>query len=242
MQRPLVVSVTSYPKRFPSLHLSLQCLLTQTIKPDHVVLWVAESDRDLLPPSVARLQKHGLTILFCEDLKSFKKIIPALKAFQDAHIVTADDDVYYWRDWLKELVVGAARHPKQVVAHRVHRIIFDDDVVAPYSLWEKNVRALVPSPEHFATGVGGVFYPWGCFHSDVLDEQVFKRLCPHADDVWLYWMVRRNGVQEVHSGTSRQPINWARSQKASLWKVNEQGNDIQVRAMINQYGWPEDST
>ena len=103
----LVVSLTSYPPRFGTLALTLRSLLCQTVRPDHLILWIAPADFALLPQSVRRLQARGLTIRLAEDIKSYKKIIPALDQFPDAFIVTADDDLFYWQSWLEELVKGA---------------------------------------------------------------------------------------------------------------------------------------
>ena len=64
------------------------------------------------------------------------------------------------------------------------------------------------------------------------------RLCPEADDVWLYWMVRRNSRFELHSGHQYEQVNWPGSQAVSLWKQNRQGNDVQIEAMIKTYGLP----
>lgn len=237
-ERQLIVSLTSHAKRFPSLPLTLKSLLTQSIRPDRLVLWLAEVDRPLLPESVASLQQEGLEIRYCEDLRSYKKIIPSLASFPEADIVTADDDVYYWSDWLKELVLAAERFPQDVVAHRMHRMLGTDQAIRPYREWPKKITDQTRDRCNFATGIGGVFYPAGCFHPDVLKRNEFMRLCPDADDVWLYWMVRLNGCYERHSGTRKEPVNWPGSQAAGLWKRNKTGNDVQIRAMIERYGLP----
>ncbi|BAB51279.1 acyltransferase family protein [Mesorhizobium japonicum] len=84
----LIVSLTSYPKRFPTLHLTLRCLLSQTIAPNRVILWLTAEDAAQLPASVTDLKCHGLEIRFCKDIRSYKKIIPTLLAFPSAYIVT----------------------------------------------------------------------------------------------------------------------------------------------------------
>lgn len=236
--RQLIVSLTSHAKRFPTLPLTLKCLLTQSVRPDQLVLWLAEVDRAALPESVASLQQEGLAIRYCEDLRSYKKIIPSLASSPEADIVTADDDVYYWSDWLKELVLAAERFPQDVVAHRMHRMLGTDQAIRPYREWPKKITDQTRDRCNFATGIGGVFYPAGCFHPDVLKRNEFMRLCPDADDVWLYWMVRLNGRYERHSGTRKEPVNWPGSQAAGLWKRNKTGNDVQIRAMIERYGLP----
>lgn len=234
----MIVSLTSHAKRFPTLPLTLKSLLTQSIRPDRLILWLAEADATVLPESVASLRREGLEIRCCEDLRSYKKIIPSLVSFPDADIVTADDDVYYWSDWLKELILAAERFPGDVVAHRLHRMLDSDQAIRPYREWPKKIRDQTKDRYNFATGIGGIFYPAGCFHPDVLKQSDFMRLCPDADDVWLYWMVRLNGRFELHSGTRREPVTWPGSQAAGLWRRNKKGNDAQIHAMTETYGLP----
>ena len=92
LRSPLIVSLTSYPARFGSLHLVLRSLLTQSVRADRVVLWLDEGDEHLLPPAVTSL---GVETRICPRWRSYKKIIPTLMEWPEAHIVTADDDIYY---------------------------------------------------------------------------------------------------------------------------------------------------
>jgi len=236
--RELIVSLTSYPKRFPTLHLTLRSLMTQSVRPDRVILWLAEADRHALPPVVEDLQQNGLEIRCCDDLLSFKKIIPTLSSYPEADIVTVDDDLYCWSDWLKELIVAADRFPGNVVAHRLHKILFNEQGLRPYKDWPQNIEDQTEDPHNFATGGLGALYPAGCFCPEVLNRAAFMQLCPQADDVWLYWMVRRNGRFELHSGTRHGLVNWLGSQKASLWNRNKYENDVQISAMVKAYGFP----
>ena len=57
-----------------------------------------------LQKNVKRLVAYGNEIRQCRDTRSFKKIIPLLEEEKDVHVVTADDDVCYWREWLAELI------------------------------------------------------------------------------------------------------------------------------------------
>jgi hypothetical protein len=70
----LIVSLTSYPRRFPILDFAIRSLLNQTVRPDRVILWLAEDDVTYLPSAVRRLA--GLEIRTCRDLRSFKKLVP----------------------------------------------------------------------------------------------------------------------------------------------------------------------
>lgn len=246
LKAPLIVSLTSFPARFPTLRPTLECLMTQNMRPDRVILWIAHDDMRALPKDVAELADHGLQIELCDDLRSFKKIIPALRRFPGAYIATADDDVYYPADWLRTLISGLEK-PNVVPCHRAHRIRFDaDGAPLPYAHWD---LAIAPGPaasDIFPTGVGGVLYPPGSLAQWATDEALFMRATPTADDVWLYWMARLNGWRFQKVGPSRNElICWPRTQDVALQDINMYegaGNDRCVAAMARLFGpaWRED--
>ena len=39
---PLIISLTSFPARYDTLHLTLKSLMGQSVRPDRVILWLAE--------------------------------------------------------------------------------------------------------------------------------------------------------------------------------------------------------
>jgi len=251
---PLILSVTSYPRRFKTLALTIKCLLSQTVATDAVILWIADADKDLLPKDVLALRQKGLTVEYTEDLGSFKKIIPALRRFPHAFIATADDDVYYWPTWLEELVDAYAPEKREILCHRVNRIrLGADGLPLPYGQWDFEHQGTEASPLVFPTGVGGVLYPPGCLHPDVLDDATFRALCPSTDDAWLYWMGLRGGFQfrrsELDDPMRRGPGSsskltmtpWPGSQEVSLWRSNVVeggGNDEQIGNLIARFGFP----
>lgn len=235
---PLVVSLTSYPARFPTLGLTLRAILRQTVRPDGVILWLGEGDEALLPGDVRSLP--GLEVRPCPQWRSYKKIVPTLLAHPDAFVVTADDDVYYPADWLEKLV-GAAEAGAQIACHRAHRITLGaDGRPAPYGRWRHNVDAPECSSLTFLTGVSGVIYAPGVFHPDVTRDDLFTRLAPRSDDVWLYWMHRLNGIEARKIGARARIVEWEGSQAQSLRDENLHGtgNDQAVAALLARYGWP----
>lgn len=236
----LTVSLTSFPPRFPSLHLSLKCLLTQTVRPDRVVLWVATDDRDQLPESVLALQERGLTIDDCEDWRPYKKIIPELVRDPQSCIVTADDDVYYAPTWLEQLIEAHQRFDGCVIAHRSHHMVADGAQLLSYEKWELNSGVSFPSLMNFAVGIGGVLYPPGCLHEGVTDPQGFLEHSPNNDDIWLNWMAKLVGTKCV-SLDRRFIHTWRKSQDVGLYQTNrvERGNDVAIASMVRRYG-PDD--
>ncbi len=237
----LIVSVTSYRPRFPGLATALKSILRQTIKADRTILWIDHTDLEFIPRNVLDLEDRGLEIKSVKTpMRSYAKIIPALQRFPDAFLVTADDDLRYRPDWLERLV-AEYQGLNEVICHRAHQIrVGVGNMPGPYPTWEKEIGARDPSPLIFATGVGGVLYPPKILHPDVTDVETFKSLCPIEDDVWLYWMARRNGIM-AHKIGPRFNFDYIEgSQDVALHhqNVGEKKNDIQIAAMIARYGSP----
>lgn len=210
----LVVSLTSYPKRFGVLDLTIKSLLDQTVVPDRLVLWIAEKDIAHLPESIRLLEKDGLEIHVCEDLRSYKKIIPSLSAWPSAFVVTVDDDVYYEPTWLATLTQEFESSRPQILCRRAHRVARrTDGEMLPYQHWDRQIIDLRPSKESiFPTGVGGVLYYPGSLHREVMNKASFLEICKNADDVWLYWMGRMAGSEYRQVGNYFVSIEWPSSQ------------------------------
>lgn len=238
----LVVSLTSHPPRYPTLGLTLKCLLTQTVTPDLVILWLAPEDLEKLPQSIRDLERDTcLEIRTCRDFRSYNKIVPTLADFPDAFVVTADDDVFYPARWLEQLVASWSGNFRQIVCHRARRITRDaGGNWQPYKGWPLLRRERGQSTAYLPTGVGGVLYPPGSLDPEVLVSERFTTLCPNADDLWLYWMGRRAGATYLHLGFNLTPLSWRGSQEVRLGAANirNSGNDVQVAALGKHYGFP----
>lgn len=241
----VIVSLTSYPPRFGTLHLTLKSLLSQLHVADRIILWIARGDMAALPPAVTGLRAAGLEIIACDDLKSYKKMIPLLQQGCNAPIVIADDDVHYWPDWLGQLVQARDPGKLEVIAHRMHRVKLDaSGLPVPYNEWEFETTDRTSSRLNFPTGIGGVLYPPNVFKPEVLNVEAFTTHCPRGDDIWFWWMARANGAtfrrvphqQEIHC--------WEGTQEVALWKDNlgAMMNDNQIRAMIGAYGFTAERT
>lgn len=237
---PLVVSLTTYSKRINKVYLVIESIMRQSLKPDHIVLWLSNSPRERVPVMLERLKKRGLQIKFCNDIRSFKKIIYTLGEFPDSPIVTADDDCIYPRDWLKELYDSYMVDPGSVSCHRAHMIRLDSDgQLLGYDEWENSYcSSTEPFFRLFPTGVGGILYPPGAFTSEVFNSKIYLSLCPLADDVWLKAMALLNGVP-CRKATARNNklILVTGSQTESLYQqnVSKKKNDEQFLAVIRHY-------
>ncbi|MXP52293.1 FkbM family methyltransferase [Pantoea sp. Seng] len=240
----LIVSLTSYPKRFATLHLTLQCLTKQSVRPDRIILWIAESDRSQLPNNVLSYNDKGVEIKYCDDIKSYKKIVPTLVEEANAFIVTADDDLAYKNDWLEKLIGAWDGDYKTVVAYRAHKARLDaNGMPVDYKNWEWQYANNVDrSGLIFPTTGFGTLYPPHCFHPDVIDKDIFEKLAPNTDDVWLYWMCRLNGVKFKVVGGRMEIGEWEGTSESALWHSNllNGQNDKNIGNMISHYGFIND--
>ncbi|MCV6587159.1 MAG: glycosyltransferase family 2 protein [Marinibacterium sp.] len=237
---PLILSLTSYPGRYGDLALTLRGLMTQTMRPDAVVLWVTPQDMTDLPPDVLALRDQGLEIAPCPDMRSYDKILPALAAHPDAAIITADDDQYYPADMVEALVDAHRASATPVIAHRAHEVRCGaDGLPLSYTDWNTNLRAPMTGPLVFPTGASGVFYAPNSLPPETSDADLIQRLCPHGDDIWLYWMRRLHGGEAEKIGGRIRILEWQAPEAEGLRQDNLRGgNDRQIRAMIDHFGWP----
>lgn len=238
LEKEVIVSLTSHPPRFRTLHLSLRTLLNQSVSPDRLILWVAEDDIHLVPESVRTLK--GVEVRASKDYRSYTKIITALEQFPDAYIVTADDDIYYPRDWLKNLLKTVSPGEGAIVCNKPYRFKVSGSTILPIADWVGSVRdhaALLPSRDLFITTGPGAVFPPKCLHQMVGNEKLFKKLAPYCDDTWLTWMAYRRGTPIKSSGAKYGSGCWVGTHTTSLWLHNQnQRMDRQVVAMSEYFG------
>lgn len=236
---PIIVSLTSYEKRFKDLPITLYSLLNQKLKPDKIILWLDEDKHNLasLPYEITQFIKNGLEIRFVKDIKSYTKGIYAFKEYPSSIIVTADDDIYYPAKWLKKLYHSYISNPEEIHVHRAHKV----NLNLPYEKWEKEVKKEEASFANFLTGVGGVLYPPNCFTKEVLREDIFLKNSPTADDIWFWIMAlvhnRKIRVVKNHLKTLICTNILRQLFDKTLYSQNRNGkNDEQLANLMKFYG------
>ncbi|WP_370249988.1 glycosyltransferase [Nocardioides sp.] len=235
-EAPVVVSLTTYGSRLRGVHLTLESIAAGTVRPHRLVLWLDDAAAVAAPPrSLRRLQRRGLEVRGCEDLGPHKKYVPALAldpGEPESPLVTADDDVYYPRRWLADLVDAGARAPEALWCHRSRRRIARGEGWAPYREWPL-ARGTDPSADRVPTGVGGVWYPVGFLAELRAAGDAFRRLAPRADDLWIHHVAVRagRGIGQVADHPHHFPVRpvWHAPQLATANLAG--GNDDVVRAL-----------
>lgn len=241
----LIVSLTSYPRRMEKLPVCLCSLLQQSLKPQKLILWLAEEEfpgkEKSVPQDILALKDFGLEIDWTHNTKSYKKLLPALEKYPSHPIVTADDDFVYPPEWLERLYQSYAAHQfaRQIYAHRAHKIALSGQHILPYKMWKKLLPPGEPSFLHFPTSGGGILYPPNSLHPDVMNENLFLKLAPTADDIFFWAMATRNGSKtRVIENQIKLGKDFYKEQiENTLYQINgiEGQNDVQFAAMLRYF-------
>ena len=245
-----IISLTSFPARINTIHICIKSLLNQTAKAEKIVLWLTEEEfpnkeKDL-PRKLLSLTNHGLTIEWCHNLRSYNKLIPSLKKYPNKIIITFDDDTIYNKKAVELLFNCHRMHPNDIISHRVYSKYFDDnDELINYpgqlyydTQYKRNMTLPMLREASFFNrlmGVGGVLYPPGCLHGEVLNEENLLGLAPTQDDIWFWLQAVHNNtkilVPDIHFHNQK---SIPTTQNTGLTLINE-SDTVQITNILNAY-------
>lgn len=241
----MIVTLTSYGRRVAKTvpHV-LHSLLVQTKRPDRIILWLdnVNFSEDSLPKRLVTMRdKYGIEIYFCEDIRSYKKLIPTLQLCPKDILVTVDDDLVYRRKLLERLYKAHLETPDMILCALAHQPRMHEGRLLPYRQWRQNIT-LHSGGNIFPLGGSGTLYPPHSLYADVTDASLFMKLTPQADDVWFWAMA-------IMEGTKTRLIDWKYPlfqidllyqklhKNSSLMDVNvhENNNDKQIANVAMHY-------
>ena len=238
MKPSLIVSFTSYPVRIQAVPQVLESLYAQSMKPDRILLWLAEEqfpnhEADLPKALIDDAAAGKFELRWCDDLGSHKKYFYAMQEHAEDIIVTVDDDAYYHPDFLEKLLKAHERHPNAVVASTTTLVQLDENLhPLPITQWLFDFRLLTePTMLLVAIGVGGVLYPPHSVDQRIFDEQLIYDTCADygkvfADDLLLKAgeMLQHTPVLSVPSKTYYRLPNTQGTALANILPKEEHNN------------------
>lgn len=242
---PVIVSLTSFPKRIEIVHYVIESLLMQSEQPDKIVLCLKKIEYPndyVLPKNLSKLLSDQFEILWVdENLMPHGKYLYAMQKYPEAIIITVDDDGFYRKNFVRKLLKSYKKHPTAVSCLRSHKIRFDKNGnIMPYNSWiYECVQFNHASDYLLATGVGGVLYPPHALDKRAFDKKKITELCLKADDIWLKAMEILNGTKVVNAPVLYKyviAIEHA-EEEANLMNDNVQNcqNDIYLRQVFDEY-------
>ncbi|MCM1163783.1 MAG: glycosyltransferase [Muribaculaceae bacterium] len=237
----VVVSLTTFPAAAPYAAGAVKSVLRGTVLPDKVVLYLTHSEFEQagipVPQELLELERTEPRFEIRDyptNIRSYRKLIPALIDFPDAIIVTIDDDVKYHRDMLRMLLELNSQYPDDILAHRAKRILLDK----AYKKWPKyRWYAFLRKRIHRAycniqTGCAGVLYPPHSLEPTMLSPELFTSLAPTTDDIWFWGAAVTNGrrIIPVPFGLNK-PKSLGKPKALSLKTTNfKTGTDRNIAA------------
>lgn len=246
-KQQVVVSMTSFPAAISYAAQAIRSILNGSVLPDKLVLYLTFSQfgESGIPEELKSLSESNPVFEirnYDRDIRSYRKLIPALIDFPEAIIVTVDDDVAYHRHMLRDLLRLHAKYPHAVLAHRVRHI----KLGRPYRKWKKYrwysflLRRIHQNFTNLQTGVGGVLYPPHSLKSDMLDVDLFTEIAPCTDDIWFWAAGVANGFPVIPVPFGRnKPHDLEKPKEISLKMFNFKGkidnNALVLNAIIERY-------
>lgn len=220
-EQQVIVSMTSFPAAIPYAEGAIKSLLKGSVLPDKLILYLTFSQfkESEIPESLRKLAENSPIFEirnYDRDIRSYRKLIPALIDFPSAVIVTVDDDVEYHRHMLRDLLKLHSQIPDAVLAHRAKRIKLGE----PYRKWSKYhwndflFKRIYKSFLNLQTGVGGVLYPPHSLKQEMMDVELFTKLAPSTDDIWFWAAGVANGYPVI-------PVPFGRNKPRGLGKPKE---------------------
>lgn len=194
----VILTCTSTKERLGMLFYMVESIKKQTIKPD--IFYVNLSEKEEIIEDV-RLKIPSLfdtdyiKINWVEDVRSYRKLIPVIdKVGAEDFLITADDDVLYGQNWIKDLVLMAEEYEDHIVCARAREMkknIFG--YWQNYSRWN-----LISSPREgqyiLPTNGGGTVFRKRLLDLNFLLDLAYIEIAPTVDDLWFRMASLRKNV------------------------------------------------
>ncbi len=243
-EKEVIVCITSYPRRIQEVWRAIEQFSSQAVRVN-LVLCEQEFPNGSLPWMLQKQINRGLEILWCDrNTKPYKKLIPALKKFPNAILITYDDDGVMPLNSVSELLRAHKKNPNCVVCGSVIKLTSNqtgtlndwNELDFSYNVETVN-REHAPSTQLLIEGCSGVLYPPGILHEDVIKEEIFMEDFSTVDDVWFTGMCLKKGNKICRAQTSGRVkfIDSASSCETALFHGNFRNGgvvmDIYLRKM-----------
>lgn len=245
--KKVIISLTTIPSRLDKVWMTTESLLRQLRRPDKIILWLAEDEfKEIEMPKVLRMQqKRGLEIRYCKDIKSYKKFYYTMLENPNDYILVVDDDFIYSEKLVSEMLAVNSYYPECIVCNRAHKVRADKNGIFPYFRWiwyeNRKITEENPSFHNFLTSGAGTLFPVWLLDKEIFREDVFMKIAPTADDVWLNFIAWKSNMKVVltkgvlgymlpiHSSSDRGLFLKNIVKKI---EANECENDFQIRAVL----------
>ena len=252
--KPIIVTLTTIPPRFPNLLRKLASLERQTVKPDQVEIYIPRKyrrfpDADIQLP---KLPSWASVVQIEEDMGPATKILPAAKKWrgEDVDLLLCDDDRIEDPQWISRFALARQERPKDIICevawnvderfgwtHKTQdlpraKLAKNRGRTLDYKLKKLLTLGLYQPPFQMyeTSGYSDIFMG---VHGALVPPQAFHEdawtipdIVWTVDDVWLSGMAKANGYSVWVNAASRPIYRDGKFDKvAALKNFVEQGID-----------------
>ena len=244
IEKYITASLTTFPSRIIEVRYAILSILFQTVRPDKVILWLAEEQfpEKKIPQNLCDLCQYGLEVRFCDDLRSHKKYYYALKEqMSDELVITFDDDIIYHPHTIERLLQKHKEYPDSIICSQVHIMSYDQKhQLNIYEKWRIADDFMdIPNENYMPLTGSGCLYPYGVMLGMIFNKKNIRNFAFTADDLWIGFWARKKGILICPTEkVSRLFSVIGSSQMVNLSQVNciGDGNDSTLRNLQKEFG------
>ena len=197
-QHKIIISFTSYPKRFNLLTTLLKSVKNQTFEIKNIYFFLSEEEKKNYTLNFSEIN----LITVKENLRPHKKYYYAMQLFREYAIITIDDDIFYSPETFESLFNSYLEYPNVISGRRSHYITYrKNGEFKKYKEWKIQQKYITnPDFNTFLTGNGGILYPPDILNINENDlSLIYETLT--TDDITLKYFSYRKGI----------PCRWVRN-------------------------------
>ena len=193
-QKKIIVSFTSYYKRFSYIPFVIESIRNQTLFPNKIILIIFKNDSININLNLTKVE----LIKVNENIKSHKKYFYTMMKYRDYAVVTLDDDIYYTSDTIKGLYESYIKHPNIISGRRTHLIRYKMNMeIDKYCNWifeQKNITS--PDYHIFITTGAGSLYPPDILNIEEENKHIINEVLT-TDDIFLKHLEIIKGIESI---------------------------------------------
>ena len=224
----VIISMTTWPPRLSSVEPAYRSILRQ-ITPHmnvHPVLVLArdEFQKDNLPEPIKNLAASGVELIWSDNLRSHKKLMPTLEKYPDNAVLVVDDDIEMSGGWLQTFLSDHEAYPNDIIYGQSMEVLYVNRSgrIKVYGHTQPFPNSGKPTLlDKPASGAAGTLFPSRTFtDARFFDMQLAMTLSPTCDESWQYCfaIIENRSFRKL----SRYNIGFylPSNQDAGLWRIN----------------------
>lgn len=218
----------------------MECIKRQTFLPEKTILWLSKDQFptvESIPQSLwCRTDELFEIRMVNGDIKSHKKYYYALNAYPNKKILLIDDDIFYPTYMIEEIIGAHRLYPNSIICrYGFLKKYTTGGTLKPYNGWTHLASPIESNDLFFGSG-GGTLIQKSLLYEDCTKKDIFLKLTPNADDVWLNAMTYLAGsnIIKISKGMIL-PILQNSSEMLSTKNVGYQQNDVQINSVSEYY-------